>query len=208
MGFLWDILSGIGWFFRKAFYKVKKKGGWTNSGHRLYGDHVKPENSWRSFQAGLKYQHFDDFKYWEFDVVESKDGVLYVFHDATKRKTIKRLCPTAPDHLKKKSIYELTAFQIDQLRLEGTDQYIPKFEQLMEWFESFPITVPIRVEIKKLLSTSAKREIIKRVKEHRDKTGHDIAFMMFKKKYRKVFKRDADDFQRWLREANLKLDFI
>ena len=54
-----------------------------NSGHRLGNSGALNENTLESLIYSIENSIFEkkDFKYWEFDVHESDDGVLFVFHD-------------------------------------------------------------------------------------------------------------------------------
>lgn len=200
------------WSFFKKFFKALNpfKGGGGNLGHRLYDrKHPEiPENSIAALHEGLKYQLFEDFFYWEFDVVESSDGIIFVFHDSTKRKTIKRLCPTAPSHLKKKSIYELPSSEISQLTLMHTTEKIPTIAELFSEFSRQNITKPIRVEIKKLLTREAKYDLVIMAKEFRDSTGYDVDFIMFRSKFKRVFKKDKEWFLALLKDNGFGIRYI
>lgn len=198
------------WAKLKCFYKLLKKGGKTNWGHRLYDlAHPKvPENSLRALRMGVLFQPDKQFRYWEFDVVESADGFLYVFHDATKRKTIARLCPTAPDELKKKPIYKLKSSQIDKLRLMNTHEKVPSLAELYSEFSRQKITKPIRVEVKKLMTQSAIKDLVHMTKVLRDQTKYDVNFMMFKKKFKRMSKENQKFFMAKLWAAGFDIDWI
>jgi len=185
-------------------------GGGGNIGHRLYDrKHPEiPENSIAALREGLKYQIMEGFKYWEFDVVESTDQILFVFHDNTKRKGIKRLCPTAPKELQKKPLYKLPSNVISELTLMHTTEKIPTLAELFSEFSRQNITKPIRIEIKKLLTKQGKEDLVVMAREFRNSTGYDVNFMMFKKKFNKVFKDDKEWFTNLLRENGFELDFI
>lgn len=196
----------------KWFYNLNKKLKRTNWGHRLYDlDHpATPENSLASLKLGLDYQYHERFKYWEFDVIESLDGELFVFHDATERKTIKRLCPNAPEWLKKKSIYELTSQQIRSLTLMDSHEHIPTFSEVLESFKQHHnlIVRPIKIEIKKLLSQAAKLHIVQITSAFKQDTKFDVSFLMFESKFKKVFAHDKLWFKQMLLEYDLTLSFI
>ncbi len=194
----------------KWVYKALKKGGFTNWGHRLYDKlhPTIPENSIAALREGLKHQDHKNFKYFEFDVVESRDGFLYVFHDATKRKTIKRLCPTADKRLQKKSIYELTAGQIETLELMHTTEKVPSVAELYSEFARHKITVPIRVEVKKLMTTKAIKDLVEMTAAFRSSTRLDVNFMMFKKKFNKMSKENREYFMGKLLRNDFKLIWI
>lgn len=200
------------WSFIKKFFKALNpfKGGGGNLGHRLYDrEHPEiPENSLMALREGLKYQIMDGFKYWEFDVVESSDGIIFVFHDATSKKTIKRLCPTAPKVLLKKSLYELPSGVIKDLTLMHTTERIPTLAELFSEFSRQNITKPIRVEIKKLLTREAKYDLVIMAKEFRDSTGYDVDFIMFRSKFKRVFKKDKEWFMALLKDNGFGIRYI
>ncbi|MBE6861834.1 MAG: hypothetical protein E7497_02905 [Ruminococcus sp.] len=98
--------------------------------HRgLHGSGV-PENSIPSFEnaiaAGIGI---------ELDVRLSRDGVPVVFHD----KTLKRMCGD------KRKVSELTVSELKKLRLSGTDETIPTFEELLSVVRG---RVPLMIETK------------------------------------------------------------
>ena len=194
----------------KWIYKQLKKAGKTNWGHRLYDkDHPAiPENSIAALRNGLKYQIFDQFRYWEFDVVESSDGILFVFHDATKKKTVRRLCPTAPYNLIDRSLYDIASFNIKQLRLMETNETIPTLAEIFSEFSRREIIKPIHIEIKKLMTTKAKKDIVLMANSFRNETGYTVKFMMFRSKFNRVFKDDKDWFLGLLKMYNFELIWI
>ena len=89
-----------------------------------------PENSLAAFRrAALRGYAV------ELDLQLSRDGVVYVFHDYdTGRMT---------GHSGKLS--EMTSDEIDSLRLEGTDERIPRFSEVLSLIDH---RVPILVELK------------------------------------------------------------
>ena len=52
-----------------------------NLGHRLGASGTKLENTIQGLKDSSKIVSDSKFKYWEFDVRESSDGILFVFHD-------------------------------------------------------------------------------------------------------------------------------
>lgn len=52
-----------------------------NLGHRLGASGTKLENTIQGLHDSLKIVSDSKFRYWEFDVRESADGTLFVFHD-------------------------------------------------------------------------------------------------------------------------------
>ena len=53
----------------------------SNIGHRLGGTDPLTDNTIAALMQTITRVNEPDFKYWEFDVQESKDGILFVFHD-------------------------------------------------------------------------------------------------------------------------------
>ena len=98
--------------------------------HRgLHGKNV-PENSMKAFHAALIRGYGV-----ELDVHLMKDGTLAVIHDAS-------LLRTAGVDV---NIEDLTAEQLADYRLEGTEEKIPTFGQVLELFEG---KTPLIIELK------------------------------------------------------------
>lgn len=98
--------------------------------HRgLWGNGVV-ENSLTAYQNAVN----DGYPI-EIDLYQSKDGVLFSFHDST----LKRM--TGTDGY----IYEKTAEELKSLRLDGTEEQIPTFEEVLSTVNS---KVPLLIEIK------------------------------------------------------------
>lgn len=117
--------------------------------HRgLYGGGI-PENSLAAFENAVKHKIGI-----ELDVQLSSDGEIFVFHDSDlKRMTgaVGRLC-------------EMTSDQIENLRLSGTDQRIPKFTEVLSVVNC---KVPILVELKgENLNTSLCDKVAPVLKEY------------------------------------------
>ena len=95
--------------------------------HRGFHDKpIIPENSMPAFRRAVK-------RGWgvEFDVHLIKDGSLVIFHDDTLvRET------GAPG-----VIEDLDLAGVKALRLEGTDEQIPTFDELLDLFENNPVDV-------------------------------------------------------------------
>ena len=89
-----------------------------------------PENSMRAFQKAV-----DAGFGIEMDVQLTKDGVPVVFHDYT----LKRMCGAEG------KVEEYTFEELQQLSLCGTDQKIPKFEDVLRLVDG---RVPLIVELK------------------------------------------------------------
>ena len=52
-----------------------------NLGHRLGASGTKMENTIDGLMNSLEQVDNRKFKYWEFDIRESLDGIIFVFHD-------------------------------------------------------------------------------------------------------------------------------
>ena len=52
-----------------------------NLGHRLGASGTKLENTLEGLLGSFELVSDRRFRYWEFDIRESGDGVLFVFHD-------------------------------------------------------------------------------------------------------------------------------
>ena len=52
-----------------------------NSGHRLGTSGTPTENTIEGLQSSIDNVSRSDFRYWEFDIQESSDGKVFVFHD-------------------------------------------------------------------------------------------------------------------------------
>lgn len=103
--------------------------GWAYAHRGLHGEGV-PENSMAAFQKAL------DAGYGiELDIHLMKDGELAVIHDASLKRT-------AGADVK---IEDLFAADLAQYPLEGTDEIIPLFRQVLELYDG---KAPIIVELK------------------------------------------------------------
>lgn len=99
--------------------------------HRGYHDKpTAPENSLAAFRRAIEHD-------WgaELDVHLMKDGTLAVIHDAS-------LLRTAGVDVR---IEDLTREELDNYRLEGTDERIPLFDEVLALFEN---TTPLIIELK------------------------------------------------------------
>ncbi len=191
------------------------KRGTKNVGHRLfYSVTGLPENSIESLLRGLQMFREGFFTEKEiikckieFDVVESSDGVLYCFHDATKRKPIKRMVWIASKEFRKNCLYELESELIDMLFLEKTDCKIPRVCEVLHNLQN--VKIPIYVEIKKLMTDRAIVKLVDMVAIYKDlNPDSEICFIMFKKKYNKVFDGRKLWFKRLLEKRNLTIKFL
>ena len=128
-------------------FRETQKELFTDYAHRgLHGNGV-PENSLAAFRLAVENGHGI-----ELDVQLSADGKVMIFHDDT----LKRM--TGCDKL----LSELTAAELRELRLAGTDEKIPYFTEVLELVDG---KIPILVELKgENLDTSickATNEILK-----------------------------------------------
>ena len=99
--------------------------------HRGYHDKPAiPENSMAAFRRAVEHRFGA-----ELDVHLMKDGKLAVIHDSSLKRT------AGVDV----AVEDLTAEELKQYRLEGTDEQIPLLEQVLELFED---QTPLVVELK------------------------------------------------------------
>lgn len=103
--------------------------GWFYAHRGLHGPDA-PENSMRAFQRAI------DAGYGvELDVHLLADGGLGIMHDFTLRRTVGRDC----------YIKDLTTEQLSECYLNGTDQTIPEFSEVLKLFDG---KVPLIIELK------------------------------------------------------------
>ena len=99
--------------------------------HRGYHDKpVVPENSLPAFRRAIE-RGFGA----ELDVHLLKDGTLAVFHDSDLKR-----CANVEGEIE-----DLTLDEMKQLRLEGTDEQIPTFDEVLALFEH---ETPLIIELK------------------------------------------------------------
>ena len=103
--------------------------GWSYAHRGLYGQ-GKPENSLAAFRAAVEHGYGA-----ELDVHLMKDGNLAVIHDSSLKRT-------ANAEVK---IEELTAGELETYRLEGTEEKIPLFSEVLDVFQG---KTPLIVELK------------------------------------------------------------
>ena len=163
-----------------------------NLGHRLGGDIYKPENTLFSYNKALKLQKKKSFVYVEFDVRETKDGELIIFHDST----IKRLVPknshnlrVLKKHLKKKKferiyIKDLTLSEISHLLLQKK-AHIPTLKEVLEASIKWKLKKPMHIEIKQLDSDKARYKLVELITQYNKKI--DISIIAFRKYFYKSF---------------------
>jgi glycerophosphoryl diester phosphodiesterase len=110
--------------------------GWKYA-HRGLHDETLPENSMAAFRAALEKGYGI-----ELDIHLMKDGNLAVIHDASLRRT------AGVDV----QIEDLTAADLENYRLEGTDEKIPLFREVMDLYEG---KAPMIVELKPMNNNHA-----------------------------------------------------
>lgn len=98
--------------------------------HRGLHNAQRPENSMAAFRAALEQGYGV-----EFDLHLLKDGNLAVLHDSNMERMTGH----------KGIVEDLTAEQLTNYHLNGTDQTIPEFRQLLELFDG---RVPLIIELK------------------------------------------------------------
>lgn len=116
---------------RTGHPELHKLHGWKYGHRGLHGD-GRPENSMAAFRAALEHGYGI-----ELDVHLLADGNLAIMHDSLLKRT------TGADG----RIEELTTEQLEPFRLEGTDERIPLFSQVLELFNG---KAPLIVELKPL----------------------------------------------------------
>lgn len=128
--------------------------------HRGYHDKPAiPENSMPAFRRAVE-------RGWgaELDVHLIKDGTLVVFHDSDLKR-----CTGAEG-----KIEDLTFAELLQLRLEGTNEQIPTFNQVLDVFEG---KTPLIIELKPANGNEA--ELAKAVCERLDRYQGDFCIESF-----------------------------
>ena len=101
--------------------------------HRgLHDKPTVPENSMAAFRRAVEHGYGA-----ELDVHLMKDGTLAVIHDGSLKRT------AGADV----EIEDLTAADLDQYRLEESDEKIPLFDEVLELFEGkTPLIIEVKVE--------------------------------------------------------------
>lgn len=108
---------------------LRKLRGWGYAHRGLHGNGV-PENSMLAFRKALEGGYGI-----EFDVHLMKDGNLAIIHDSSLMRT------AGADVL----IEDLTAEDLENYRLEGTDEKIPLFSELLDLYAG---KAPLIIELK------------------------------------------------------------
>lgn len=114
---------------RKGHPGLKDLRGWSYA-HRGLHDKSRPENSMSAFRAALEKGYGI-----ELDVHLLKDGNLAVIHDSLLKRTTGA----------QGKVEELTTEQLKNYKLEGTEETIPTFRQVLDLFDG---KAPLIVELK------------------------------------------------------------
>ena len=179
-----------------------------NLGHRAGGGKKEfyshlPENSLIALEQSLLELQFNkDFLYLEFDIQETKDGEVVIFHDKTFRRMIDRKQNKAAlekiaeenelSYLKSKMnlirIHDVTYEQLQTLHLtDHPNQKIPTLEEFLELSKEIGLRKPMSVEIKYLYSTEVKERVIELLEQFRE-DYMDNADIIFEEKYDMPFR--------------------
>lgn len=103
--------------------------GWNYAHRGLHGNGV-PENSLKAFRLAVEHGYGA-----EFDVHLLADGGLAVIHDSKLKRT------TGAEG----RVEDLTTAQLKEYRLEGTDECIPTFREVLDVFDG---KTPLIIELK------------------------------------------------------------
>ena len=164
-----------------------------NLGHRLGGDVYSHENTLVCYKKALKnLQHKKDFKYVEFDIRETKDHEIIVFHDSK----IERMIPQNKHNkkvltqiLKKKKfkkirIKDLTLKEVRQL-LITKNITVPTLEEVLTSSIQWGLNKPMHIEVKSLNSDKARYKLIDLINKFNKKL--DISIIAFRKNFYNSF---------------------
>ena len=158
-----------------------------NSGHRLGASGTNLENTVQGLRNSMENIDEKKFKYWEFDIRESIDGVVFVFHDDLIELNGELI-----------EISKMTFLEIKNAG-EYLDILIPTFEEVVIELEERKERV--MVEIKEIFSDRARNEIINRVSEL-----DNWKIMATPERFEKSFPKESRDF--WdeeLKKAKVEL---
>ena len=158
-----------------------------NSGHRLGASGTNLENTVQGLRNSIENIDEKKFRYWEFDIRESRDGVVFVFHDDLIELNGELI-----------EISKMTFLEIKNAG-EFLDILIPTFEEVVIELEERKERV--MVEIKEIFSDQARNEIINRVSEL-----DNWKIMATPERFEKSFPKESRDF--WdeeLKKAKVEL---
>ena len=164
-----------------------------NLGHRLGGDVYSHENTLVCYRKALKnLQHKKNFKNVEFDIRETKDNKIVVFHD----RNIERIIPKNNHNikiltkiLKKKKfkkirVKDLTLKEMTQLVI-AKNIYVPTLEDVLKESIKWDVKKPIHIEVKSLHSDKARYKLIDLVNKYNQKL--DISLISFRNNFYNSF---------------------
>jgi hypothetical protein len=164
-----------------------------NLGHRLGGDVYSHENTLVCYKKALKnLQYKKNFKHVEFDIRETKDNKIVVFHD----RNIERIIPKNKHNikiltkiLKKKKfkkirVKDLTLKEMTQL-LIAKNVHAPTLEDVLKASIKWDLKKPIHIEVKSLHSDKARYKLIDLVNKYNKKL--DISIIAFRKNFYNSF---------------------
>ncbi len=117
-----------------------------NSGHRLGASGTILENTLEGYRESSEKPGMKGFRYWEFDIRESSDGIVFVFHDDSIDAGGKQA--------------ETSQMAFSEIKKAGSQRgiSIPLFSEVCE--ELGESTERVMVEIKYLSSDNARAEVL------------------------------------------------
>ncbi len=198
----------------KAYIYLKRRFGGFNMGHLGgydCGDEFSPENSLKCLTLALlrRMQENKLYKFTEFDVCETLDNVIVVFHDA-HHKTIERMCPATPPEIRDKRICDLPWKIIRELILKGSVSTIPSLETFL-FVLSGELKKPVRVEIKNLHSTKGRKSLLDQVlKFKEDNKPYDVHLAIRKSRFENIYEHEyeRDVFKNIVKNYGLELKVL
>ena len=125
-----------------------------NSGHRLGASGTDLENTVEGLRKSINNPDKNKFKYWEFDIRESIDGIVFVFHD---------------DLIELNGeLFEVSKMTFEEIKEAGETLKIsiPTFEEIV--VELKDRKERVMVEVKEIFSDEARYEIINTVSQFKD----------------------------------------
>jgi glycerophosphoryl diester phosphodiesterase len=159
-----------------------------NSGHRLGASGTNLENTIQGLRNSIDNLDEKKFRYWEFDIRESIDGVVFVFHDDLININ--------------GEIIEISKMTFSEIKDAGEtlDISIPTFEEVVIELETRKERV--MVEIKEIFSDRARNEIINRISEL-----ENWKIMATPERFEKSFPKESRAF--WRKEIQeLEIKFV
>ncbi len=152
---------------------------YTNLGHRAGGDYSYfPENSLMVLEESCcgaeekqPLQNHHDFVYLEFDVRETADHKLVVYHDSTLR----RLMDSSSS---KQKINNLKLREIKSFNFEGWDgEHIPTLEEFVRASIEYKLIKPMVIEIKNIYSDQGMEKLLQVVRYYNEQYANQAAII-------------------------------